>query len=234
MTEFRRVLRQALKLAGRGLLALGVALLLYFGLAFLGACWPRNRDFVSAPEGIPIWVVAGPIHTDVVVPVKTAVFDWGTLVDAEAIKTPSPALDHLAIGWGDRKFYLETPTWQDVKVRNVLSAFCGLDATAMHVEWRDRPLRASPNCRALILTPAQYTQLCTFVSSSFRRDASGRGMRIDAPGYGASDAFYEAEGRYSALRTCNTWTGDALAFGGVRVGVWTPTSWGVLWQLPQP
>lgn len=229
-----RLARKALRLAGWGLLLFVLALLLYFGLALVGACWPRNAAFVSASEGIPIRVIAGPIHTDVVVPVKTRIFDWSTLLDSQAVNAPDPALDHLAIGWGDRKFYLETPTWRDVKLRNVASAFCGLDATAMHVEWCAEPFPEGPNCRALTLTPDQYAQLCAYMSSSFRRDDSGRGVRIEAPGYRDTDAFYEAEGRYSAIRTCNTWTGDALASGGVRVGAWTPTTWGVLWQLPGP
>lgn len=228
------MLRRGLKLAAKALLVFLALLALYFGAAVVGAVWPRNSQFVSATQGVTIWVLAGPIHTDVIVPVKNEVFDWTTLVDANDVKTPDPALDHLAIGWGDRKFYLETKTWSDVKVRNVLSAFCGLDATAMHVQWVSGNPQQDARCRSLVLTPEQYRALCDFMLASFHRDAASRAVRIDAPGYFDSDAFYEAEGRYSALRTCNTWTGNALATGGVRVGRWTPTTWGVMWQLPEP
>lgn len=226
--------RRGLKLAAKALLVFVLLLVLYFGAAVVGALWPRNANFISAAQGVPIWVLAGPIHTDVIVPVKNEVFDWSTLVDAKDVKAPDPSLDHLAIGWGDRKFYLETKTWQDVKVRNVLSAFCGLDATAMHVQWCSGNPQLSARCRYLVLTAEQYKALCDFMLASFHRDGSSRAVRIDAPGYVDTDAFYEAEGRYSALRTCNTWTGNALAAGGARVGRWTPTTWGVMWQLPAP
>ena len=38
----------------------------------------------------------------------------------------------------------------------------------------------------------------------------------------AWDAFYDATGRYSAVRTCNEWVGEGLRRAGVRVGRWTP------------
>ena len=41
-------------------------------------------------------------------------------------------------------------------------------------------------------------------------------------GYAGYDAFYTARGHYSAIRTCNAWTGDALRYAGVRIGRWTP------------
>ena len=48
-------------------------------------------------------------------------------------------------------------------------------------------------------------------------------------GYFGYDAFYEGTGRYSAVRTCNSWTGAALAAAGIRVGAWTPFPVTVLW-----
>ena len=87
-------------------------------------------------------------------------------------------------------------------------------------EWRQR------------LTPEQYARLCDHMSASFKRDDQQRSLVIDHEGYTDTDAFYEANGRYTAFRTCNVWSGQALAAGGVRVGYWTPMKWGILWQLP--
>ncbi len=66
------------------------------------------------------------------------------------------------------------------------------------------------------MTPTQYRRLAAYIRASFR-DGGARYR-----GYAGYDAFYEANGRYSAVRTCNAWTGDALRFAGVRVGWWTP------------
>lgn len=211
------------------LLLLGIALAL-----LLGASVSRNRDFVSAEEGVRIWILAGSIHTDLIIPARNEICDWTRVVRRDDVRLADSSLDHLALGWGDRTFYLETRTWDDVKIRSVVSAFLGLDSTAMHVEWFPGGRKTSSDCRSVVLTAQQYERLCSFIKASFQLDEQGRARRIDAPGYRDADAFYEATGRYSAYRTCNTWTGQALAAAGVRVGVWTPTPWGVLRQLPPP
>ena len=51
-------------------------------------------------------------------------------------------------------------------------------------------------------------------------------------GYNSNDAFYEANGGYSAIMTCNEWTGRALRAAGVRMGLWTPIEQSVMWRLP--
>jgi hypothetical protein len=53
-----------------------------------------------------------------------------------------------------------------------------------------------------------------------------------ARGYGPRDIFYAANGRYTAIDTCNQWTGQALRAGGAPVAAWTPFSFLVLWNLP--
>ncbi len=220
-------------LAKLGKFAIGFLVLL--GLTvFLGAAIPRNRASVAAEQGVRIWVLAGSIHTDLIVPARHQAWDWTDLVSRDDVRLADPSLDHLALGWGDRTFYLETRTWGDVKLGNVASAFVGLDETAMHVEWFPGGWQTSPTCRSLVLTEEQYGRLCRFMKASFRLDREGRAQRIDAPGYREADAFYEANGRYSVYRTCNTWTGEALAYAGVKVGVWTPTPWSVLYHLPSP
>jgi hypothetical protein len=43
--------------------------------------------------------------------------------------------------------------------------------------------------------------------------------------------FYEANGGYSLVLTCNEWTGRALRESGVRTGLWTPLSQSIMWRL---
>ena len=55
------------------------------------------------------------------------------------------------------------------------------------------------------------------------RDADGRLVLLaGASGFGATDAFYEARGRYSPFFTCNTWSNLALKRAGLPCCVWTP------------
>ena len=195
----------------------------------VGALWTVNSDFTPAQEdGVKVWVFAGPIHTDILFPASGGDYDW-----SEILRPGDPVPEYLAVGWGDRKFYLETPTWADVTVGNVVGAFLGLHRTALHVDrWTSIPAQTS-QCRQVVLTRAQYLRLCAFVHASFSRDSEGKLKLIPGRGYGPTDVFFEATGRYSLLRTCNCWAGDALAAAGVRMGRWTPLPQSVLWSLPR-
>ena len=77
-------------------------------------------------------------------------------------------------------------------------------------------MEANKHLGKIVVTPAQYRRLAAYIRASFR-DGGARYR-----GYAGYDAFYDANGRYDAVRTCNSWTGDALRFAGVRVGAWTP------------
>ena len=60
-------------------------------------------------------------------------------------------------------------------------------------------------------TPDQYRRLVAFIRARFRLDARAAGRsRCSGRGYGDWDMFYEANGGYSFVLTCNEWTGRAL------------------------
>ncbi len=41
------------------------------------------------------------------------------------------------------------------------------------------------------------------------------------------DAFYEAKGSYSFMKTCNTWANSALKSAGQKAALWTPSDKGI-------
>ena len=102
-----------------------------------------------------------------------------------------------------------------VGVALLLLVAIGSSHTVLHVEHVPAPATGRA-VRAIMLTPAQYRRLAAFV-----RDTLGPGGKV-AGGYGPDDVFYGARGTYSAVATCNEWTGRALRQAGVRVGAWTP------------
>lgn len=195
------------------------ALLLVVGcgtVGMIGGTIPANVGWREPADGVAIWVEDNGIHTDIVMPKVAAGIDWRRLARAGDLADPRYAgFDHVAIGWGEHAFFLDTPTWADVRPRIILAAAIGSDRTLLHVEHVPRPTVGS-DVRMIRLTPGQYRRLAAFVMASVK--PGGRHY----PGYAASDAFYEARGHYDALRTCNAWTGDALRHAGVRVGAWTP------------
>ena len=57
--------------------------------------------------------------------------------------------------------------------------------------------------------------------------------RVAMRGVDHGDAYYLATGHYTLANSCNTWTGDRLADGGVPMGLWTPMAGGVMkWIAP--
>jgi uncharacterized protein (TIGR02117 family) len=206
---------------GTMLLAL-VALILAYGAAGLvGGSIPANAGWRPPAAGVTIYLETNGVHTDLVLPVAAVGVDWRDLVRPEDIADPRyAAYDHIAFGWGEARFYLETPTWADVRPGTVLRAALGSDRTLVHAEHIPAPV-ADPSARRIVLRPAEYRRLAAFIRASFAPVAPGARPHVYR-GYGDYDAFYSGSGRYDALMTCDAWTGAALRAAGVRVGAWTP------------
>ena len=201
---------------------------LYVAAGFVGGAVAVNRDWVEPADGIVVFVESNGVHTGIVVPKVAGGIDWRGLARSEDLRDPRyAAYDHLSFGWGEKRFYLETPTWAEVKPATIAAAAFGSTATLVHVDHVPLP-RASADVRRIVLRPAEYRRLAAYIRASLA-DVSGNGGGARYPGYGGYDAFYEARGRYSAVTTCNSWTGAALRFAGVRVGAWTPFPATVLW-----
>lgn len=199
-----------------------------YGVAgLIGGVIPAHPGWRQASDGVTIYVVSNGIHTDLLLPATAGPIDWRALVRPRDIADPRFANRRwLAFGWGDRDFYLNTPSWDRIDPARVLRAATGSGSTVLHVEYRTEPARAGDVYR-IVLRPEEYRRLAGFVRATFAGGAARHG-------YGRHDAFYPARGGYSAIRTCNAWTGEALRHAGVRVGRWTPFPVSVTALLPAP
>jgi uncharacterized protein (TIGR02117 family) len=97
----------------------------------------------------------------------------------------------------------------------------------MHVEHVYQPQRNEYQA-PLIIRPEEYRKLAARIRNSFVLDGAGRPVPLIGRGYGRADVFYEAHGSYNLARTCNEWTGEQLRAAGIRIGVWTPFSNGIM------
>ena len=195
-------------------------LLAYAAAVLLGSAIPFNIAVSRPNQGIRIYVADNGVHTDLVLPVAAAGVDWRGLVRAEDIAdSRGAALPYLTFGWGDRDFYLNTPSWSEIDIGRVLAALGGLGATVLHVGHVPDPAGA-PHVRAVMLRPEEYRRLAARVRATF--DTGPDGHAASRHGYGRHDAFYAARGGYNLFNTCNEWTGRALRTAGVRMGAWTP------------
>ena len=204
--------------------------LLYLLAVALGGVLSANADWEEAEEGVTIFIRTNGVHTWIMVPTVNADADWRRLADASHIRDPRLAGDYLAIGFGNRDFYLNTPTWADLTVRNAFGAFIGGGRTLLHVEHVHQP-RPAEWQRPITLSVAQYRRLADYIRRRFQLDSEGRPMPLIGRGYNDWDMFYEANGGYSFVLTCNEWTGRALRHAGIRTGLWTPLEQSIMWRL---
>jgi uncharacterized protein (TIGR02117 family) len=176
---------------------------------------------------IPVFVRTNGVHTDIVVPARTAVIDWTEIIRYEHTQVTDTTAAYLGFGWGDRDFYLNTPNWSDLKLKTAFNAAFYLGTSAVHTEY-EIGMAESGTCRKMMLTEPDYRRLVFFIRKSLKQTKDGRAVWIKGSGYGASDTFYEGMGRYSLFKTCNTWTNEALKAANQKAAVWAITEDGVM------
>lgn len=220
----RRAARAGRWLAGALLAA--VALVLLAG--WLGSAVPRNAKWREPANGIEIMVGTNGVHTELVLPLVTRVKDWRSDFPVTDIPASAAPYTHIAVSWGEREVFLNTPTWAELRPATALRAMTGGDAL-LHVAHYVRPAPGADN-RPLRLSEADYARLVARIERAVRPPE----RRVRHPGYADWDVFYDAPGVYSWRQTCNQWTSDTLAAAGVRTGWWTPFAGGVVKWVPRP
>ena len=174
-----------------------------------------------------IYVLTNGVHTDIVMPVKTPQIDWSKEIKYNNTVSADSTFTWIAVGWGDKTFYMETPEWSDLKASVALKAASGLSASAIHATFY-RELEESEDCIRLEISEEQYARLIDYVSDSFDKDEDGHFIHIpNNANYGNSDTFYEAKGSLSIFNTCNTWTNSALKSAGQKACLWTISKDGI-------
>jgi uncharacterized protein (TIGR02117 family) len=202
---------------------------LYLLAALVGSLVPVNRGWTEPEAGTTIYLADNGIHVDIVMPIAAQGLDWARLFPARDFARIDPNASFIAFGAGERRVYLDTPTWWDLKPATLWSALAG-GKRVMHVEYVPSP---SYTVREIRLRPDEYRRLWAAIRADLSLDRRGRPQRIDHPGYGPSDAFYRATGKASALRTCNSWAADKLRLAGVKASAWPPFAAGMVWRYRQ-
>ena len=208
--------------------ALGLALVVL--VVVLGILVPRPLWPADSP-GQPvrrILVVGNEIHTDIALPLDADVV--ARFAAMTGLPLGHPEARWLVFGWGSRAFYIETPTWSELKVGPLFKALT-LDSSVMHVGLAGPIDDTSPAVTAYMLDDAAFARLSDFIAATFVAGADGLPVRVDGASYGEFDAFYEARGSFNALVGCNTWTARALREAGLRTGWWNPLPQSLAWSL---
>lgn len=212
-------------LKGLGII-LGIVLiyvLLGLGLPFITV---SAKDDGQKKE-IPIYIYTNGVHTDIVMPVKNDLHDWSLKIPFANTASKKTDYNYIGIGWGDKGFYLDTPTWADLKFSTAVKAAFWMSDSAMHCTYY-KTMKEGEDCKMIMISRGQYESLVKYVEDKFDRDQNGNFILIPTNAvYSDNDAFYDAKGTYSFLYTCNTWSNNALKAAGQKAALWTPSDFGI-------
>ena len=217
-----KILKKLLKYFAIFVLSLFAYLLIVTLLSFVSV----NEDLVENQQEIPIYILTNGVHTDIVLPIKNEHHDCSSQLKFEHTKSKDTTYQYVALGWGDKGFYLETPTWADLKASTAVKAASGLSSSAMHVTFY-KNLKESKSCRKIQISLENYKKLIAFINESFQTK-SGKFLKIETNAvYGKHDVFYEANGSYSLFYTCNSWANQALKSANQKAALWTISDSGI-------
>jgi uncharacterized protein (TIGR02117 family) len=180
------------------------------------ATTPYALDAPQAERGEPrrnrIFAVAHGWHVGVVVPQPY-------LADKmPELKARFPNSRYIEIGWGDKGFSQA----KDVTIGLTLEAMFWSSGAVIHAVGlppsSDPPFDYFPKIDTVevCVSDRELNELSEFIHRSFVADAQGR-LTPMRPGLYGDSQFYEAEGRYHLLNTCNKWVAKGLASMGMSI-----------------
>ena len=203
-----------------------LSLIAYLGVVTLLSYITVTGEIRKVKKDVSIYILTNGVHTDIVLPLKNEHFDWSKQVNPADTKSKDTSFNYVAMGWGDKGFYLETPTWADLKVSTALKATTGISTSAMHVTFY-KYMKENASCKKIQISSENYNKLIAYLNKSFQTQ-SGKFLKIETDAvYGKNDVFYEAKGSYSLFYTCNSWANQALKAANQKAALWTITDTGI-------
>ena len=194
---------------------------LYFVVAGFGAVIPGPHPQIAGGPAARIGLIRGPIHYDFLLPASEPLRARFAFATRAGVPVLDPRVRWLVVGWGSRSFYTATGTYADLRLSTIWTAVTG-DRATIHLDVAG-DVTDLPDILYLDLNETQLAALTEAILASLTRDAAGQPVTLPVARFGPTDAFFAAEGHFSALTTCNVWVGQMLRAAGLDFGIWTPT-----------
>jgi uncharacterized protein (TIGR02117 family) len=126
-----------------------------------------------------------------------------------------PEAEYLELSWGDQDYFPATEEGVGLTLR---AAFWSRGSVLHIVGFKGGVKDYFPDGEIIeiALSREAFGRLSEFVSSSFSRPDRSIPAQSQ-PGLVPHSRFYPAAGRFSILRTCNTWAAEALKSAGLDI-----------------
>jgi uncharacterized protein (TIGR02117 family) len=119
-----------------------------------------------------------------------------------------PGAEYLEFSWGDRDYFPHPEPGVGLALK---AAFWSSGSIIHVVGVRGHPATSYPSAEivGIALSQLAFERLVRFVSQTFSRSHPNLASKA-LPGLAPNARFYLAQGRFSILRTCNTWVAESL------------------------
>jgi uncharacterized protein (TIGR02117 family) len=137
----------------------------------------------------------------------------------------------IGIGMGDKRFFLTTPSFNDLTLSTAFRGAFGLSGAAIHAYYHYEIPIDRPTIK-LKITENQYRRLCRYIKRTIRFK-NNKPVLLESTVEGTTfdyDRYYDAKGAYSVLNTCNSWVNEGLKSSGQRGCYWTAFAGGIFYQ----
>ncbi len=193
--------------------------LTYLLVAIILSFITQNELSEFPEKGKIIYLSSNGVHLDIILPIDQ--IDTNLLM---GINRTSESI-YISFGWGDKDFYLNTPTWGDLTASTAFSAMILNSETLIHLT---RHKSVQHHWVAIKVNAKQIEKVNKYLKDSFVFDNAGNIILLKNKGYGHNDDFYKAKGSYSCFHTCNSWVNKALSDSDLACCLWTPFDFAVL------
>ncbi len=194
----------------------------YFLNAVLFSFLSTHPKKLNCNKDKEIFITTNGLHLEIIIPEN--------LINPtlkENIYTKA-GVKYISFAWGDKAFYLNTPTWKELKFPTAIKALFLKSESAIHLT---NYFQQHDKWKKLLICEEQLNLLTKYIDGAFKKLATGERIEIENSGYSAHDTFYEAEGSYSCFRTCNNWVNIALKKSDIKTSIWSPFDFGVLYHI---
>lgn len=120
------------------------------------------------------------------------------------------------VGWGDRKIFLETNSWKNLKIKDFLFAFFGLNETVLRVDFLEE---IPKKLKKINVSYEQFLEIKKHIICSYEN------KKIEKKhSYFQIGDFYKSNLKYNCVTNCNNWINQGLRKAKASNRVWCPLS----------
>ncbi|WP_103071022.1 TIGR02117 family protein [Aquimarina sediminis] len=210
-----RILKKILKFIG----VILIIPITYLIISLISTYIPVNNKESSEKKSQTVYLSSNGVHLEIII----AKNDLNSnVLHSQKYNTQA---EFFSFGWGDKNFYVETPTWADLTFFNGFQALFLNSPTLLHVT---RYSSVQEDWIMLKINHEQLKKINQYISSTFQLDSKNKKIVLPGLGYRSNDDFYEAKGNYTCFNTCNSWVNNGLKQSGIKACLWTPYDFGLL------